>query len=376
MKKRMLITLSIVAIFLAAIGLLKFREVRATIAQHASFQPPPEAVTTIVAHRSEWPDTLKAIGTAVAVQGVTVSADLPGIVDRIDFESGKTVKKGAVLVQLDVKQETAQLAAAEAQLKLARLSYERLRGLRDSGVVAQADYDKAAADQSQAEAAVGEIRATIERKTIRAPFSGLLGIRQVNLGQYLAAGDKVVPLQSLDPIYVNFSVPQQDVARLRTGERVRVTAGEPAGSLALSGKVTAIDSVVDPATRNVQVQATLANPDGRLQPGMFVDAETLLGTSDSVVALPASSIGYAPYGDSVFVVSDMKRPDGSTYKGVQQRFVKLGRSRGDQVAVVSGLDEGQEVVTSGVFKLRSGAAVVVNNKVQPANNPSPKPQDS
>ena len=376
MKKRMLITLSIVAIFLAAIGLLKFREVRATIAQHASFQPPPEAVTTIVAHRSEWPDSLRAIGTAVAVQGVTVSADLPGIVDRIDFESGRTVKKGVVLVQLDVKQETAQLAAAEARLKLARLSYERLRGLRDSGVVAQADYDKAAADQSQAEAAVGEIRATIERKTIRAPFSGLLGIRQVNLGQYLAAGDKVVPLQSLDPIYANFSVPQQDVARLRTGERVRITAGEPAGSLALSGKVTAIDSVVDPATRNVQVQATFANPDGRLQPGMFVDAETLLGTSDSVVALPASSIGYAPYGDSVFVVSDMKHPDGSTYKGVQQRFVKLGRSRGDQVAVVSGLDEGQEVVTSGVFKLRSGAAVVVNNKVQPANNPSPKPQDS
>ncbi len=376
MKKRMLITLSIVAVFLAAIGLLKFREVRAAIAQHASFQPPPEAVTTIVAHRTEWPESLKAIGTAVAVQGVIVSADLPGIVDRIDFESGKTVKKGAVLVQLDVKQETAQLAAAEAQLKLARLSYERLRGLRDSGVVAQADYDKAAADQSQAEAAVGEIRATIERKTIRAPFSGLLGIRQVNLGQYLAAGDKVVPLQSLDPIYVNFSVPQQDVARVRTGERVRVTSGEPAGSLALAGKVTAIDSVVDPATRNVQVQATLGNPDGRLHPGMFVDAEALLGTSDAVVALPASSIGYAPYGDSVFVVSDMKRPDGSTYKGVQQRFVKLGRSHGDQVAVVSGLEEGQEVVTSGVFKLRSGAAVLVNNKVQPGNNPSPKPQDS
>ncbi|MGE5717254.1 MAG: efflux RND transporter periplasmic adaptor subunit, partial [Acidobacteriota bacterium] len=270
-----------------------------------------------------------------------------------------------------------QLAAAEAQLKLARLSFDRLRGLRDKGVVAQADYDKAAADQSQAEARVGEIRATIERKTIHAPFSGILGIRQVNLGQYLAAGEKVVPLQSLDPIYVNFSIPQQEVARIQRGAAVRARAQGSAGPPAeLMGKVTAVDSVVDEATRNVQVQAIFANPNGNLRPGMFVEAEALLGTSNKLVALPASAINHAPYGDSVFVVVTFEGPKGNTYRGVQQQFVKLGRSRGDQVAVVSGIKDGQEVVTSGVFKLRNGAAIQVNNKIQPSNNPAPKPEDS
>jgi membrane fusion protein (multidrug efflux system) len=377
MKKRMLIALFMMAVFLAAIGTLKFRQVRAAIAKNSSFQPPPEAVTTVVTKSAEWPANLKAIGTAVAVQGVTVSADLPGIVEQIDFESGKTVRQGAVLVRLDTRQEQAQLAAAEAQLKLARLSYDRFRGLRDKGVVAQADYDKAAADQAQADAAVNQINATIARKTIRAPFTGILGIRQVNLGQYLAAGDKVVPLQSLDPIYVNFSIPQQEVGRVRRGETVRVTSeGSAAPPVALLGKVAAVDSVVDEATRNVQVQAILANPGGVLRPGMFVEAEAVLGVANVVIPLPTSSINYAPYGDSVFVVSDMKGPNGTVFKGVQQQFVKLGRSRGDQIAVVSGLKEGQEIVTSGVFKLRNGAAVLVNNKVQPGNNPAPKPEDS
>jgi membrane fusion protein (multidrug efflux system) len=379
MKKRMTLMLLGVAVFVAAIGTLKFQQVRAAIEKSSSFQPPPEAVTTIVAKTEEWPANLNSIGTAVAVQGVTVSADLPGIVEQINIESGKGVRQGAVLVQLDTRQERAQLAAAEAQLKLARLSFDRLGGLRDKGVVAQADYDKAAADQTQAEARVGEIRATIERKTIRAPFSGILGIRQVNLGQYLAAGDKIVPLQSLDPIYVNFSIPQQEVSRVLPGAAVRVrTEGSAAGPRAdLVGKVTAIDSVVNDATRNVQVQATLANPNGKLRPGMFVETEANLGANSTVVALPASAINYAPYGDSVFVVVTFEAPKGgNTYRGVRQQFVKVGRSRGDQVAVVSGIKDGQEVVTSGVFKLRNGAAIQVNNKVQPANNPAPKPEDS
>ncbi len=377
MKKRMALMLALVAVFLLAIGTIKVQQVRAAIAKHSSFQPPPEAVTTTIAREVEWPANLTAIGTAVAVQGVTVSADLPGIVDEIDFESGKTVRQGAVLARLDTRQERAQLAAAEAQLKLARLSFDRLGGLRDKGIVAQADYDKAAADQSEAEAKVGEIKATIERKTIRAPFTGVLGIRQANLGQYLAAGDKIVPLQSLDPIYVNFSIPQQDVTRIRRGAAVRVRTDKSAGPQAvLMGTVSAVDSVVDPATRNVQVQATLANPDGKLRPGMFVEAEALVGASTRVTPLPASAISYAPYGDSVFVVTDVKTPKGGTVRGVQQQFVKLGRSRGDQVAVVSGVKEGQEVVTSGVFKLRNGAAVQVNNKIQPSNDPAPKPEDS
>jgi membrane fusion protein (multidrug efflux system) len=379
MKKRMSLMLVGAAVFVAVIGTLKFQQVRAAIAKNSSFHPPPEAVTTVVARPEEWPANLNSIGTAVAVQGVTVSADLPGIVDQINIESGKAVTRGSVLVQLDARQERAQLAAAEGQLKLARLSFDRLGGLRDKGVVAQADYDKAAAEKTQAEARVGEIRATIERKTIRAPFSGILGIRQVNLGQYLAAGDKIVPLQSLDPIYVNFSVPQQEVSRVRPGARVRVrTEGSAAGPAAeLVGKVTALDSVVAEATRNVQVQATFANPDGKLRPGMFVETEANLGASSTVIALPASSINYAPYGDSVFVVVTFEAPKGgNTYRGVRQQFVKLGPSRGDQVAVLSGIKDGQEVVTSGVFKLRNGAAIQVNNKVQPANNPVPKPEDS
>jgi membrane fusion protein (multidrug efflux system) len=377
MKKRMALILALMAVFVAAVGTLKFRQVRAAIAQHAAFQPPPEAVTTTVAREEQWPANLSAIGTVVAFQGVTVSADLPGVVDRIQFESGRRVARGTVLAELDVRQERAQLAAAEAQLELFRLNLERARGLREGGVLAQADLDRALAEFTQGEARVGELKATIERKTIRAPFAGILGIRHANLGQYLAAGDKIVSLQSLDPIYVNFSIPQQEVGRVRVGGAVRVTAQGASGPAAeLAGKVTAVDSVVDEATRNLQVQATLPNPDGALRPGMFVEAEVLLGASAPVIALPASAISYAPFGDSVFVVTEMTNPRGGSYRGVEQQFVKLGRSRGDQVAVVSGLKAGQEVVTSGVFKLRTGAAVKVNNTVQPANDPAPKPQDS
>jgi membrane fusion protein (multidrug efflux system) len=219
------------------------------------------------------------------------------------------------------------------------------------------------------------MRATIGRKTIRAPFSGVLGLRQVNLGQYLNAGDPVVSLQSLDPVYVNFSVPQQQLGELRVGGEVRVTAQGIESSDA-TGTVTAINSIVDEATRNIQIQATLVNPEGKLRPGMFVEAQVVLGASTPVVALPTSAISYAPYGNSVFIVGEMKSPKGQTYNGVRQQFVKLGGSRGDQVAVVSGVKPGEEVVTSGVFKLRNGAAVVVNNKVQPSNNPAPKPEDS
>ncbi len=408
MKKRMFMMLVAVAVFIAALGAVKYRQIQGAIAQGASFQPPPEAVTTTVAQREEWPSTVAAIGTVTAVQGVTVSADLPGIVESIGFESGKTVRAGEVLVRLDTSQERAQLAAAESQRNLARLSLERMRGLRESGVIAVADYDRAAAEMQQGDARVGEIRATIERKTIRAPFSGLLGIRQVNLGQYLAPGAAVVPLQSLNPVYVNFAVPQREVGQLRPGATVRLTAegqgaanaatADPASGATVSetsakgstvagaagatgvagatGRITAVDSIVDPTTRNVQVQATFDNAGGRLRPGMFVQVQVLTGGGTQVVALPASSISYAPYGDSVFIVENVKGPDGKSFRGVRQQFVKLGPARGDQVAVVSGIRNGEEIVTSGVFKLRNGAAVLVNNRIQPSDNPAPRPEDS
>jgi membrane fusion protein (multidrug efflux system) len=375
MIKRMVLMLSVTAAVLAGLGFIKFKQVQTAIAQASSFQPPPDAVTTIVAAQEEWPATLTAIGTTAAVQGVTVSADLPGLVDQISFESGRSVREGDVLVVLDTRQEQAQLAAAEAQRDLARVNFERMQGLVEDGAISRADYDRAAAEAKQTEARVGEIRATIARKTIRAPFSGILGIRQVNLGQYLSAGDPIVPLQSLHPIYVNFGVPQQETARIRLGRTLRVTADDLTG-VEFIGRVTAIDSVVNEATRNVQVQATIPNPDGRLRPGMFVQTAVVTGTSRSVIALPASAVSYAPFGDSVFIVGDMKGPDGQTYRGVRQQFVKLEGSRGDQVAVVSGVNAGDEVVTSGVFKLRNGAGVLVNNTVQPTNNPAPRPKDS
>ncbi|PYQ05726.1 MAG: efflux transporter periplasmic adaptor subunit [Acidobacteria bacterium] len=374
MAKRMIITLAAVAAFLTAIGFIKFRQIQTAIAQASSFQPPPEAVTTVVTRQERWASTLSAIGTTAAVHGVTVSADLPGVVEAISFDSGRAVQAGDVLVRLDTRQEQAQLAAAEAQRALARLNLDRARGLREEGIISQADYDRANSENDQAQARVGEIRATIARKTIRAPFAGILGIRQVNLGQYLTGGAAIVPLQSLDPIYVNFSVPQQEVGQLRAGVEVRVSAEGIARPF--EGRITAVDSIVDEATRNVQAQATLPNREGRLRPGMFVQAEVLVGTSSAVVALPTSAVAYAPYGDSVFVVGDVKGPKGETFRGVRQQFVKLGGERGDQVAVVSGLQAGEEVVTSGVFKLRNGAAVHINNDVRPANNPAPKPEDN
>ena len=375
MAKRMIVMLTATALFVAGLGFVKFRQIQSAIAQGAAFQPPPEAVTTIVAHQEEWSASLSSIGTVAAVQGVTVSADLPGTVERIAFESGTAVREGEVLALLDTRQEQAQLTAAEAQRDLARLNFERMRGLLNERVISQSEFDRATAEQRQGDARVGEIHAAIARKTIRAPFSGVLGIRRVNLGQYLSGGDALVTLQSLNPIYVNFGVPQQSSSQMRVGRPVRITSDSLPG-VEFSGRVTAIDSIVDEATRNIQVQATLANPGGKLRPGMFVQTAAGVGSGSTIVALPASAISYAPFGDSVFVVTDLKNPAGQSYRGVRQQFVKLGPARGDQIAVTSGVKPGDEVVTSGLFKLRNGAAVVVNNKVKPTNSPKPKPENS
>src|SRR5262245_33138967 len=279
MLKRMILMLTVTAGLVAALGFVKFRQIQDAMGQAAAFQPPPEAVTTIMAQQEKWPSTLNAIGTAAAVQGVTVSADLPGIVEGIAFESGAAVHQGDLLVQLDTRQEQAQIAQQQAQLaaveaarELARLNFERMDGLVKEGAITRAEYDRAVAEQKQTvaeqkqtEARIEEIRATIARKTIRAPFSGVLGLRQVNVGQYLSGGNPVVPLQSLDPIYVNFGVPQQDAGHAVIGRTVRVAAEDLGATF--NGRVTAINSIVDEATRNIQIQATLANPGGKLRPG-------------------------------------------------------------------------------------------------------------
>lgn len=376
MLKRMILMLVIVLALLGGLGFFKYRQFQALIAQGASFAPPPAAVTTLIAKQETWPSSLNVIGTAAAIQGVTVSADLPGTVEKINFESGKAVHAGDILVELDTRQERAQLAAAEADYELAKITYGRQQQLVKEGVVARTEYDNALAQQKSTEAKVGEIKATIDRKTVRASFSGILGIRQVNLGQYLAAGQAIVSLQSLNPIYVNFGVPQQSTPQLQVGRALRITSDELPG-VQFSGRVTAVDSVVDQTTRNIQVQATFANPGDKLRPGMFVQVDLSLGEPRRVISLPASAINYAPYGDSVFIVGQMKNEKtGKSYLGVRQQFVKVQGSRGDQVAVISGVNPGDEVVSSGVFKLRNGAEVQVNNSVTPPNNPKPKPEDS
>ena len=374
MAKRMILMLVAAGLLVGALGYFKLRQVQAAV-KGGAFQPPPAAVTTIVAKQETWPSTLSVVGTTAPVHGVTVSADLPGTVATITFDSGKFVHEGEVLVQLDTRQERAQLAAMEAQRDLAKINYDRMQQLVNQGVISRMEYDKSTAEQRQTEANVGEIKATIQRKTIRAPFSGILGIRQVNLGQYMSAGTAIVSLQALNPIYANFNVPQQVMSQMRPGQSVKISTDGASGH-EYRGRVNALESTVDESTRNVQVQATLANPENKLRPGMFVQVEVGVGAQRSLFPLPASAINYAAFGDSVYIVTDLKGPDGKTYRGVRQQFVKIAGARGDQVGIVSGLNQGDEVVTSGAFKLRNGAAVAVNNKIQPGNDPSPKPEDN
>lgn len=375
MAKRMILMFVVVLALLGGLGFAKYRQVEAAIAMGASFQPPPTAVTTVIAKKATWPSTLSVIGTAAAIQGVTVGADLPGTIDKIHFESGQWVHQGDILVELDTRQERAQLASLEAQRDLAKINYDRAQELVKAGVISRSDYDNASAQQKATEAQVGDIRAAIARKTIRAPFTGVLGIRQVSLGQYLAAGQAIVSLQSLSPIYVNFGVPQQDTSKVIPGHVLRVTNNELPG-LGFTGRIIAIDSVINEQTRNIQVQAVVTNKDNKLRPGMFVQVELPLGKPHDVIPLPASAINYAPYGDSVFVVTDMKDPKGNTYRGVRQQVVKIEGSRGDQVAIVSGINPGDEIVSAGAFRLRNGAPIQVNNSIKPENSTNPHPEES
>lgn len=370
--------LTIVGCLLVA-GLLagyKYYTFQQGMAMFANFQVPPEAVTSMVVAEEEWQPTLSAIGSIQAVNGVTVSADLPGIVTEILFQSGETVKAGQILVKLDTRQEEAQLKAALARRQLGALSLQRSKDLLTKQVSSKADFDAATAEYQQAEALAQQYQASIDRKTIRAPFDGVLGIRSVNIGQYLQSGDPVVPLQSLDPIYVNFALPQQNLGDLAVGRQVTVTA-EGVNDETFTGEINAINSVVDEATRNVRVQATLKNPGDKLRPGMYVRTEVDLPVKKKSIFIPATSISYAPYGDSVFVLEEMTdEHTKKTYKGARQQFVKLGPSRGDQVTILSGIHVGDEVATSGIFKLRNGSAVSVDNSTVPSNEAKPNPADT
>jgi membrane fusion protein (multidrug efflux system) len=382
-KKRSL-ALPIILIFVAlavivgGLGFYKFTQIQGLmkLAASGAFEPPPTAVTTAVAEKTEWKPTLDTVGSVTAINGVTVSTDLAGIVSQIAFESGRKVKAGDLIVQLNTDQEQAQLAQFEAQQKLAKLNIDRFKALLEKKTVAQSDYDSAEATYGQAVASVNQYKALIARKTLRAPFDGIVGIRQVNLGQYVKEGDMIVTLQSFDPIFVNFNLPQQDLAKLANNQLVEITV-DAFGSQKFSGKITAINPLVDSNSRNVQIQATFPNSDTKLKPGMYARVSVVLPESQEVVAIPSSSIHYAPYGDSIFVVSDLKdEKTGKSFKGVTEKFITLGQTRGDLVAITKGLNPGEEVVTAGVFRLKNNAPVTVNNEIKPGSETAPTPADS
>jgi membrane fusion protein (multidrug efflux system) len=375
MTKKIILTLVIVLVLVGLLAGIKGLQFQTMFAQGANFAQPPETVTTTEVKQDTWQPTLTAVGSVAAVQGVMLSAEMSGAVKNIAFESGATVRAGDLLVELDSSVEQAQLRSAMASADLARLNLERARELRGKKMMSQADLDSAEAQAKQANAQIDNIRAVIAKKTIRAPFAGRTGIRQVNLGQFLDNGAAIVTLQSLDPVYVDFALPQQNLARLSVGMAVRVTTDAFPGQ-SFEGKLTAINSEVDAVTRNVRLQATLAT-DGRLRPGMYVNVAAVLPETERVLMIPATAVLYAPYGDSVFVVEDKKdEKTGVVGKVLNQRFVRLGKTRGDFVVVTSGLDVDQTIVTTGVFKLRNGMSVVVDNKLAPNFQLAPKPANS
>ena len=336
---------------------------------------PPAAVSTAEARAVEWHSTLQAVGTLAPVEGVTLSADSDGTVTKISVESGHMVKAGDLLVELDTSVEQAQLAAAEARAELARVNIVRNEELWERKAISKSEYDAAAASSKQAGAEVAGLKAQIAKKQIRAPFAGRIGIREVNVGQYIARGAPLMPLQKLDPIFVNFTIPQRQLPNLRVESKVSIVV-DAFENTPFEAVVTAIDTQVDPVTRNVAVQATVANPNEQLRSGMFVRVEVQTPQAESLVVIPATAISYASYGNSVFIVENIKGSDGKEFLGVRQQFVKLGARRGDLVAVTEGVKPGEQVATAGVFKLRNGMPVQVNNTVVPSADVAPKPANS
>ena len=376
MTKRIIFTIVGLIVVIGLLGGIKGLQIGRMAAQGDQFAPPPETVTTAVVERASWESALTSVGSLEAVQGVMVTAELTGKVVEIAFSSGTTVKVGDLLVRQDTSSEEAQLRATEATVALAKLNLERLTKLLADNTISQSQYDNAEAQFKQAVAQADGIRAVIAKKTIRAPFAGRLGIRLVNLGEVLKEGQAIVSLQSLDPIFVNFLLPQQQLAQVQRGLTVRVTTDAPPGQV-IEGKVTAINPEVDAATRNIRIQATIANAGERLRPGMFVNVAVVLPAKDKVLAIPATAILYAPYSDSVFVVEEKKNDKtGQSFKVVRQQFARMGEKRGDFVSVVSGLKEGEVVVSTGVFKLRNGQAVTVDNTLAPEFKLAPKPEDA
>jgi membrane fusion protein (multidrug efflux system) len=371
MTRKLIIGILIVVIVLIGLAAVKFMQIRSMIAFGATFRPPPETISSAVAQEENWPDTLTAVGTVNAAQGVIVSPEIAGMVSEIDFESGATVKQGDLLLKLDTSSEEAQLRAAQAQVQLAQLNADRTQKLRADKTVSQSELDTAVATLKQNQANVDAMQATIDKKTIRAPFAGRLGIRLVNLGEQLDVGKGIVSLQSLSPVYADFSLPQQDLALLQTGLAVQVTCDSYPGTN-FTGELTAINPDLNATTRSVQLRAKFDNADQLLRAGMFVRVAVVLPQAQPVLTVPATAILSAPYGDAVYVI-EPETANGTTNLIVQQKFIRTGRAHGDFVSVESGLKAGDRVVTAGLFKLRNGASVQENNTdtLKPSLTPNP-----
>jgi membrane fusion protein, multidrug efflux system len=376
MKIKFFLAVVLVLLIAGAIAGVKARQIQKLMAAGASMAMPPESVSSASVHEEKWQNALSTIGSITAVQGVTITPEVPGTVREITFESGAMVAKGDVLLRLDTSFEEAQLRALEAQSELARINLVRAKTLRADNMVSQSELDTADATLKQNQANADAIRATIEKKILRAPFAGQLGIRQVNLGQYLDTGKPVVSLQSLAPVYADFTLPQQELARLKAGLTVRLSTDAYLGRV-FEGSLDAINPQIDSETRGVELRAAFKNADQTLRPGMYVRVEVVLPEEQSVLVIPATSVLSAPFGDSVYVI-EPKAAEGEAKPSlvVRQQFIRSGRARGDFLVVESGLKNGERIVNAGLFKLRNGMAVVENNELVPKAALAPHPADN
>jgi RND family efflux transporter, MFP subunit len=374
--KKVIFGIAIVLLVVGGLGGIKALQIKTLIASAKSFSQPPETVASAVVHEEKWQGMLTAIGSVTAVQGVTVTPELAGTVREINFESGAVVAKGALLVKLDTSSEEAQLRSLEAQVQWAKVSLDRQSSLRTNQLVSASDYDSAEAAWKQAVANADAVRATIEKKTLRAPFAGQLGIRQVNLGQYLDAGKPIVSLQSLNPVYADFSLPQQELGHLKPGMKVRLTS-DTYPDRKFDGTLLALNPDLDSATRSVALRATFDNRDQALRPGMFAKVQVLLPEEQTVLVIPATAVLSQPYGDSVYVIEPAPEVVGQK-PGlvVRQQIVKTGEARGDLITIKSGLKPGERVVSAGGLKLRNGMSVTENNDLVPRSEKSPNPPNA
>jgi membrane fusion protein (multidrug efflux system) len=375
MIKRMLIMLVLVGVVLGSVfGFKTFVDGKVK-AFMAGMGNQPQTVSTTKAASSDWQPQLEAVGSLRAVSGADLSLEVAGVVEVIDFHSGDDVEKGKVLLKLRDEDDIAKLKSLEAVAELSQINYDRDSKQLAAKAVAQAIVDNDAANLRNNRAQVDQQKAIVDKKTLRAPFAGHLGVRQVDLGQYLAPGTMIVTLQALDPIYVDFLLPQQSLDKIKVGQPTKVHV-DTYPDKTFAGQITAINPKVEASSRNVQVRATLPNPDRKLLPGMFATVDIDVGAMQRLVTLPQTAISYNPYGNLVYVVDDKgKGPDGKPMLVARQTFVTTGATRGDQVSVLKGIKEGDTIVTGGQMKLRNGIPLAINNTVLPKDDANPKPAD-